>query len=98
VRDVTRERAGHNEGIFLTKPEIRPRGGSNLGPGGATRNTGQQQMINGLHFLVTRKHKLPGDQGFASPIGLLSNNGCGLPNHRKIRHLGGAQLFQIRFL
>jgi hypothetical protein len=28
---------GHNEGIFLTKPEIRPRGGSNPGPGGATR-------------------------------------------------------------
>jgi hypothetical protein len=25
------EWAGHNEGIFLTKPEILPRGGSNLG-------------------------------------------------------------------
>jgi hypothetical protein len=29
VHDVTRERAGHNEGIFLTKPKIRPRWGSN---------------------------------------------------------------------
>jgi hypothetical protein len=28
---------GHSEGIFLTKPKIRPRGGSNPGPGGATR-------------------------------------------------------------
>jgi hypothetical protein len=26
AQDVTRERAGHSEGIFLTKPEIRPRG------------------------------------------------------------------------
>jgi hypothetical protein len=31
-----RERAGHNE-FFLTKPEIRPRGGLNSRPGGATR-------------------------------------------------------------
>jgi hypothetical protein len=37
TQDVTQERAGHNEGIFLTKPEIRHRGGSNPGPGGATR-------------------------------------------------------------
>jgi hypothetical protein len=36
-QDVTREQAEHNEEIFLTKPEIRPRGGSNPVPGGATR-------------------------------------------------------------
>jgi hypothetical protein len=26
AQDVTRERVGHNEGIFLTKSKIRPRG------------------------------------------------------------------------
>jgi hypothetical protein len=31
-----RDRAGHNEGIILTKPEIRPRERSNPGPGVAT--------------------------------------------------------------
>jgi hypothetical protein len=34
---VTRERLGHSEGIFLTKPENSPSRGSNLGLGGATR-------------------------------------------------------------
>jgi hypothetical protein len=32
-----RERAGHGEGIFLTKPEIRPLGGLNPRPRGVTR-------------------------------------------------------------
>jgi hypothetical protein len=36
---VTRERMGHSEGIFLTKPEIRSRGESNPGLGGATRKS-----------------------------------------------------------
>jgi hypothetical protein len=31
------ERARHSEGIFLTKPEIHHREGSNPGPGGTTR-------------------------------------------------------------
>jgi hypothetical protein len=31
-----RDRAGHNERIILTKPKIRPRERSNLGPGVAT--------------------------------------------------------------
>jgi hypothetical protein len=32
-----RERVGHSEGIFLTKPEICPQGRSNPGPRGVTR-------------------------------------------------------------
>jgi hypothetical protein len=37
TRDRTQERTRHNEGIFLTRPEIRPTRGSNLRPRGATR-------------------------------------------------------------
>jgi hypothetical protein len=44
---VTRERMGYSEGIFLTKPEIRSRGESNPGLGGATRK-----------FLTTRLEAL----------------------------------------
>jgi hypothetical protein len=36
AQDVTRELAGHNEGIFLNKPKIRSQEGSNSGPRGAT--------------------------------------------------------------
>jgi hypothetical protein len=35
--DRTRERTRHSEGIFLTRPEIRPTKGSNLRPQGATQ-------------------------------------------------------------